>query len=128
MKKSDVNAVLKTLGMSTITCSVNYYKTQAVMVDGKRASGISASFYGPMTSSDAHLVRLREVKQNIKEALGAIGLVEEQGRYVLSKTSKSVTYVVFQEFHAPTYSRCNNLDSSYKTIWVRPVFLTEKLA
>ena len=127
MSKALVNAVLKAQGLANIKLQTNYMGINSKTYkgwDGKMVKGIALSSHSPMDVTDAAYERIIAKTVKVKQALSEVVKAVE-GRFIISETKKTITYLELYEQRLPTYSYCMNLDPGYTTTYLVPRYVKE---
>ena len=131
--KTLVNKALKEAGLAFIKLSTGGYGPygnieKCLKEYGKRVKGIHCSSHSPMdvtsVASDRVIANVQAVHSKMIAMLGRPD--KETGRYTVSETSRSITYLSLHEERKPTYTRSANLDDGYQSTYLVPYFTTVK--
>jgi len=126
--KAQISAILKAHGLANIKLQTNYSNMNAKTYkawDGKMVKGISLSCHSPMDVTDAAYERIIAKTCKVKQALSEL-LTQVEGRFIVSETKKSITYLALYELRLPTYHYSMNLDSGYQTTYLVPCYVKEE--
>ena len=128
MSKALVNATLTILGLGNIKMKKDRYTKQVLKVNGKLVKGIALSCHSPMDCTNAPYEQIVKGMADIDYALryGLFPLCKVGDRYIVSETSKTITYLVINQEQYPTHVPSMNLDDGYKTTYAVPCYFTEK--
>ena len=125
--KAQITEVLKAHGLANIKLQTNYMGINSKTYkgwDGKMVKGIALSSHSPMDVTDAAYERIIAKTIKVKQALSQV-VKQVEGRFVVSETKKTITYLELFAQRLPTYSHCMDLDPGYTTTYLVPRYVKE---
>lgn len=124
MSKAIATQILKDYGLKLVKMSsgsMSHVTKTYLDHNGKRVSGIRVSSTGPLTCTDAHLIKQAEVMQKVKAALvQQFATIDDS--FVVERTKRSTTFLRLHISDFPAYTRSANLDPGYRNQYIVPVF------
>lgn len=129
MSKVIANQILKEHGLKFVTMSTSDFGWDTKCyadANGKRVKGIYCACKGPLTVTTAADEKIARTGEKLHAALRNHFVQDNERRYVVSETSRSQTLLRLLVLPFPTYTRSADLDDSYLSWYIVPVYETVK--
>lgn len=94
--------------------------------DGKRVKGIYCACKGPLTVTHVADEQIARMQATLHAAMSLHFVQDEERRYIVAETSRSITLLRLAVLPFPTYTRSANLDDGYLSWYIVPQYETVK--